>query len=265
MTRDDAIRQIVEWVRASVEPVLIDRQSIESWPPEVIDTLVCNKLLADTQLATEIECRGCEERCFMEVDTVDSVKGGASRYFIVCNKPEKQSVMGKIVVQEDSIRQWKSSRKMLACTVSEILGFGRQVVLQTKSEAISLGMLPGKSGRRHVNFMKQRCAIEIYGEVVPVEDLLYFAGNTFAIDSDRIAGMLNQSGSRPEKKYFPNTDRIERRKIETAAMYENWRNAYADLSRKNPDKPKTWIAMKISKMEIAQGKSEETIRKNMSP
>jgi hypothetical protein len=46
-------------------------------------------------------------------------------------------------------------------------------------------------------------------------------------------------------------------------MYQNWCDAYQSLRLKNPNKTDSWCAAQISKMPIAQGKSLETIRKNM--
>jgi len=55
------------------------------------------------------------------------------------------------------------------------------------------------------------------------------------------------------------------RKRETQALYDSWRNQYWKLKKKHPDKSDSWYANRISRMEIAQGRSTETIRKNMKP
>ena len=46
-------------------------------------------------------------------------------------------------------------------------------------------------------------------------------------------------------------------------MYANWQDQYKKLKRENHKKSDVWISVQISKMDIAQGKDSETIRKNM--
>ena len=46
-------------------------------------------------------------------------------------------------------------------------------------------------------------------------------------------------------------------------MYESWRKEYRTLKRKNPKKSDTWCSLQIEKMEIAQDRDAETIRKRM--
>ena len=55
----------------------------------------------------------------------------------------------------------------------------------------------------------------------------------------------------------------EARKLNTKAMYESWRIAYANLKKENPNKSDTSCAVQISKMPIGKKHSPETIRKNM--
>lgn len=52
-------------------------------------------------------------------------------------------------------------------------------------------------------------------------------------------------------------------KLGTQAMYEVWRKKYRELKRKNPNKVDTEISKMIKKMDIAQGRDSETIRKQM--
>jgi len=59
--------------------------------------------------------------------------------------------------------------------------------------------------------------------------------------------------------------RREIQKKETAALHVSWQKAYKEVKRDNPTRPDVWIARKISKMPIAQGRNVETIRKNMKP
>ena len=55
----------------------------------------------------------------------------------------------------------------------------------------------------------------------------------------------------------------ELRKQDTAALHARWQQAYKDLKAQHPDKSDAWIANKIERMPIAEGRSAETIRRNM--
>lgn len=58
--------------------------------------------------------------------------------------------------------------------------------------------------------------------------------------------------------------RRQARKLDTYERYEQWRAQYRLLKKQHPGKPKTWIAMKISRMKIGRGYESETIRKRMT-
>ena len=55
----------------------------------------------------------------------------------------------------------------------------------------------------------------------------------------------------------------ELRKRGTAALHERWQAAYVELKEQHPGKSDSWIAGKIAKLPVADGKSAETICKNM--
>ena len=61
----------------------------------------------------------------------------------------------------------------------------------------------------------------------------------------------------------PSTARRELRKQDTQATYEEWRRAYRKLKREHPNKSDVWHAQQISRMDIAQGRLPDTIRKQM--
>ncbi|MCL1093658.1 hypothetical protein [Shewanella kaireitica] len=52
-------------------------------------------------------------------------------------------------------------------------------------------------------------------------------------------------------------------KAQTQTKYSKWQRQANKLKKANPDKSKTWVAIEIAKLPIAEGKSAETIRKNI--
>ena len=57
--------------------------------------------------------------------------------------------------------------------------------------------------------------------------------------------------------------RREKQKLKIQSRNESWHKAYLELKKKHPKRSDAWYSQKIENMEIAQGKSSETIRKIM--
>ena len=86
---------------------------------------------------------------------------------------------------------------------------------------------------------------------LPINELMYFN--------------LDSINSEPEgKAYIPNINKVEQRKANTVKIYRAIQQAATILRKKHPNKSKTWISKIIAKMPVAQGKSSETIRKNIN-
>ncbi|MEN8136176.1 MAG: hypothetical protein ABFS18_11670 [Thermodesulfobacteriota bacterium] len=83
-----------------------------------------------------------------------------------------------------------------------------------------------------------------------------------AIDEYVIASRQSASSAVPGR-HTSSCIKREAGKLATQAMYEKWQKAYRDLLKKHPDMPDVWFSRKIAKMDIAQGRDSETIRKNM--
>jgi hypothetical protein len=66
-----------------------------------------------------------------------------------------------------------------------------------------------------------------------------------------------------DARYTPSAARREARKLKTQSRYESWRKAYRALKQSHPGMSDVWYSQRISKMETAQGKSADTIRKHM--
>ena len=94
----------------------------------------------------------------------------------------------------------------------------------------------------------------------------YFEEGALAIDRRRIESLANKSPGKAAGPDNPSTEKREARKRHTEAMYEDWRQMYPTLRHQYPDTVHyndSFLARKIAKMEIGQGKSPETIRRRM--
>ena len=88
-------------------------------------------------------------------------------------------------------------------------------------------------------------------------------GERLLIDVDCINDFLNREPLSQGKAYIPSISTREAKKLETLAMYQDWKDAYIVLNQSHPDKSKSWCSLQIAKMDIAKSKDAETIRKNM--
>ena len=66
-----------------------------------------------------------------------------------------------------------------------------------------------------------------------------------------------------DSRYTPNNARREARKLDTKALHESWRKEYRALKQRRPEMSDVWYSQQIAKMDIAKGRSAETIRKHM--
>ncbi|MFC1518099.1 hypothetical protein ACFL6Z_00115 [Pseudomonadota bacterium] len=66
-----------------------------------------------------------------------------------------------------------------------------------------------------------------------------------------------------QKDNKKNNDKQEYNKAQTQIKYSKWQRQAIKLKKTHPSKPKTWIAAQIAKLPIAEGKSADTIRKNI--
>lgn len=78
-----------------------------------------------------------------------------------------------------------------------------------------------------------------------------------------LEGTQQEVKSSGQKRYTKNNDKQTDNKAKTQAKYDVWQKQAKKLRKKHPSKPKTWIAAQIAKLPIAEGKSADTIRKNI--
>lgn len=254
-----ALSTLIEHVNASDKPVSLGWDEVQQWQDGVLKRFLAAGLLAKDVKAQSLGCTACEQHCFMPVYQTDD----GQRAFIVCDDPEKQEQMGRVQVALERLQQWQASGRQFAWVIAGLLGFESKPVHQKASANYRLGMLKSEGGRRWVSLTAHPLALEINRHTVPLNDLLYFDGVELAIDQPRIDELLNSALCDSGKTYTPDVSKQEARKLATQAMHQDWHDEYLALKQKHPHRPDTWLSMKIAKLDIAQGKDSETIRKNM--
>jgi hypothetical protein len=259
MDNSQALTALIEHVSASDMPVSLGWDEVQTWREGVLERFLAAGLLRKDVNAKALVCKGCEHHCFMQVVLSDDNK----RAFIVCDVPGMQEQMGRINLPLERLKQWQASARQFALVLSRLLKLDFNPSQQKTSAAYKLGMLPSDGGRRWVSLARQPLAVEINRHQRPLAELLYFSDNELLIDEPLFNELLNSSSADAGKAITPDMSRQEERKLATQAMHQDWKDKYLELKRMHPGKPDTWYSMKISRLDIAQGRDSETIRKNM--
>lgn len=259
MDNSQALTALIGHVGASDKPVGLGWDEAQQWQGGVLERFLVVGLLTKDVKAQSLVCTGCEQHCFMPVYQTDDEQ----RAFIVCDDPDKQAQMGRVKVPLERLQQWQTSARQFAGVIAGLLGFESKPVYQEASAIYRLGMLKSDGGRRWVSLTVHPLALEINRHAVPLSELLYFDAEELVIDSPRIDELLNSDPSNTGKTYTPDVSKREASKLATQAMYQDWNDEYFKLKIKHSIKSDTWCSVQISKLDIAQGKDSETIRKNM--
>ncbi len=266
MTLNDVLLSLLEPVGATGETQLVTWDAVQQWPVGALDSMLKTGILSTAKSVRSVECQGCENRCFTEVHHLPGIDNRPARAFVVCEDPVMQGQMGRIPIPLERLRQWKVTVSQLAKVVAGLLAIECKAEERHDQANIRIGMVRSKNGRRWLSLNKSPLALEVNDHRLPLDEVLFFESDMLAIDSGRLERLIDNAPSSSEKKYTPSTDRREAGKRKTEAMYEDWRAEFLKLRRKHPNTvthTDNWIALQIAKLDIAQGRDPETIRKHM--
>jgi len=272
-TLNALLQNLSQALKQGDDKVIYRLADVQHWQAVVLPVLLDYQLIKPISAAQTIECIGCENQCYMDVITYKSSHevNEQARSYIVCDVSEKQAKMGRIAVSQEQLKQWQVSIKNLALLLAQLLGF-EDVNLDTntlKKEYVPLGMLKSSNGRKWASLHKKTLALDLNQIQIPISELLFIVDGKITIDRIRINAVLAVKQPIKAKDYQSNTDKQAQSKANTQAMYQSWQDEYEKLKRKNSNKPnqpkkaKGWYAYQISKLPIAEGRSEATIRRSL--
>ncbi len=84
--------------------ITINADEIAQWPQGLFEQLRAAKLLTQIEPARSLECRGCEEACFMPVNIMAAEGTRPARAFIACDKRDD---VGRVRVDFARLHQWQ--------------------------------------------------------------------------------------------------------------------------------------------------------------
>lgn len=195
----------------------------------------------------------------MPVHTIPAGTGKAAS-FVVCDKRDD---INRVEVTAEQLRQWRCGAEAVGALVAQSLELRSGSQRRADAGLWELGIVKGKK-RSQMVCLRAGNALELVAgqNAVPVAELVRFGGEGYSVDSEAIRQLVDVA-STGDSRYTPSNARREVRKLETQSLHESWRKEYRALKQRRPEMSDKWYSQQIAKMDIAQERSAETIRKHM--
>lgn len=260
MTPVDALNELLDRLGANQgAAVLVNDEDLHQWPSEAVKAMQSQRLVAKARPAHSTICPGCEQQCMMPVHTVpDAARSAVS--FIVC---DKRSDTNRVPVSAGRLIQWQCNAELLCGFVAASLGLRRSDSQTANTHLWEIGVATGNKRSQMLCLQADGgLTLAVGGNRVPLAEVIAFRDEQYSLDGGMIRRMVD-AATTADKRYTPSQVKREARKLETQALHASWQKKYRELKRSKPGKPDTWYAQQIAKMDIAQGRDPDTIRKNM--
>jgi len=195
----------------------------------------------------------------MPVHTLSATTGKLSS-FIVC---DKRSDINRVPVPAGRLIQWQCSVDLVSGFVASSFGLRSPARITDSADRRDIGIIYGDKRSQMLCLEASGTLNLVVGSSkVPLAEFIEFHDGAYSLDTAPIRRLVD-AATTADNRYTPSNARIEARKLDTQAMYEEWRTAYRALRRKHPGMSDVWYSRKIAKMGIAKGRDSETIRKRM--
>jgi len=260
MTPIDPLPELLMRVGANQgNTVLVSAEELHQWPSAAVKAMKSQKLIAKATPAKSASCPGCEENCVMPVYS-PPIKEGVSSSFIVC---DKRGDTNRVTVPSNRLIQWQCNVELVCKFVATNLGLRPSIRRTANAGQWEIGIAPGDT-RSQMLCLEANGTLDLVAEnnKFPLVELIEFHEGKYSLNDAMIHHMVD-SATTADPRYTPSNAKREARKLDTQTMYSSWKKAYRDLKRGKPGKSDRWYATQIAKMEIANGRDAETIRKNM--
>jgi len=195
----------------------------------------------------------------MSVHTRPATTGKPSS-FIVC---DKRSDINRVPVPPGRIVQWQSNVDLVCRFVASSLGLRGSQKKTDSAARREIGIVCGdKRSQMLCLETSDTLTLVVGNSKLPLAEVIEFQEGTYSLDAAPIR-RLADSATTADDRYTPSNAKREARKLDTQARYERWRKEYRALRKERPGMSGSWYAQRIAKMEIAQHRDAETIRKRM--
>lgn len=239
--------------------VLVTDEELLQWPKVAVKAMKSQKMIIKARPASSAICSGCENNCVMPVN-FPSVTTGEHLPFIVC---DKRNDINRVLVSTESLLQWQCNTDLISGFISSSLGLRNRGRHTDGTNRQEIGMVIGDKRSQMICLEASGTINIIVGNSkVPLVECVEFQKGEYTLDVATIRRFADATTT-ADNRYTPNNARREVHKLDTQAKYESWRKAYREWLKKRPGMSDVWYSQQIAKMDIAQGRDEETIRKKM--
>jgi hypothetical protein len=239
--------------------VLVNDDELRQWPSEAVKAMQSQRLVVKARPAPSAICPGCELQCVMPVNTVPAAARSAVS-FIVC---DKRNDTNRVPVSAGRLIQWQCNAELVCGFIAACLGLRRSDRQTATADLWEIGVATGNKRSQMLCLQANGgLTLVVGGNRVPLAELIVFGDGQYSLDDAMIRRMVD-AATTADNRYTPSQVKREASKLKTQEMYLSWQKKYRELKRNNPGKTDSWCAQKIAKLDIAQGRDSETIRKNM--
>ena len=86
------------------EALLLYDEEISAWPGDCYTMLLRQGIIKSVSPARSINCPGCEENCFMDVNVLLGTETIPTRFFVFCDRRDDT---GRIAIDKKSLQRWQ--------------------------------------------------------------------------------------------------------------------------------------------------------------
>lgn len=239
--------------------VVISTQELSAWPGAAVSAMKSQGLLTKARPTTSAVCPGCERECVMPVHVLTDPAHGPEA-FIVC---DKRNDINRVPVPIAGLEQWQADAASVAQFIAADLSLRFSGMHADNDGLLQIGMAVGD---KRTQMLCLRCngdpALVAGSSVIPLAEVIQFQDERYTLNPILVRQLVD-SATTGDTRHTPSIARREVRKLETEAMREQWRKEYRALKKKRPNMSDVWYSQQIAKLEMAQGRDAETIRKQM--
>ncbi len=195
----------------------------------------------------------------MPVHTMPATTG-IQTSFIFC---DKRSDINRVPVPAERLTQWQCNADLVCGFIATSLDLRRSDKPKGSTDLWEIGIASGNKRNQMLCLQGNGLLTLVAGNnTVPLAELIEYIDGAYSLD-DAMIRQLVDTATTADDRYTPSDIKREARKLDTLAMHESWKKAYRDLKKKRSNMSDVWYSQQISKLDIANGREAETIRKNM--
>ncbi len=242
---------------------LVSDHELSRWPSAAVLAMKAKRLIAKARPAGSAVCPGCERECVMPVYSLPNTKPNTKRNppaFIVC---DKRSDINRVPVPTERLTQWQCSTDAVCGFIADHLGLRRSDQRAISADVWEIGIARGDQRSQMLCLKTDGVLALVAGSnSVPLAELIDYHGDAYSLDGAMIRQLVD-SATTADHRYTPRNAKRDAHKLDTRARYESWQKAYRNLKKQHRTMSDVWCAQQLAKLNIAAGRSADTIRKHM--